>query len=155
MLVAGSVVAVVVVLFPVFLALRWGEESRSWPTVTGTITYAGTQSFLSGIYGGTLHRSYRPFVVCEYFVDKVKYKCTRIAFGFSFSTGRRKAEMVASEFIVGQAVAVHYMPGKPAMATLKAGVSAGRLRSNLLYSAFLVTLLGGGWIWVALHSLGR
>ena len=46
-------------------------------------------------------------------------------------------------------------PGKPAMATLKAGVSAGRLRFNLLYSAFLIARLGGGWIWVALHSFER
>lgn len=41
------------------------------------------------------------------------------------------------------------------MATLKAGVSAGRLRSNLRYTAFLIARLGGGWTWVALHSIER
>ncbi|MCP9931108.1 DUF3592 domain-containing protein [Cyanobium sp. AMD-g] len=155
MLAAGSVIVAVVVWYPVFLAWRWGEESRSWPTVTGTITYSGTLLLLSGGGGSAFHASYRPWVVCEYCVDHTKYKCRRISFGFRFNTVRSKAEKVAAEFVVGQNSPVHYKPGKPAMATLKAGVSAGRLRSNLLYSAVLVTLLGGGWIWVALHSVGR
>ncbi|MBD2719199.1 DUF3592 domain-containing protein [Synechococcus sp. FACHB-909] len=155
MLVAGSVIAALFILYPAFLAWRWGEESRSWPTVTGTITYSGTVFILSGGDGSAVHASYRPWVVCEYCVDQAKHKCRRISFGFRFNTVRSKAEKVAAEFVVGQDVLVHYMPGKPAMATLKPGISAGLLRFNLLYSAFLVTLLGCGWIWVAVHSLGR
>ncbi len=155
MLAAGSVITALFVLYPAFLAWRWGEESRSWPTVTGTIIYSGTLSLVSGGDGGAAHSSYRPWVVCEYDVDRTKYKCRRISFGFRFNTGRSKAEKVAAEFVVGQDVLVHYKPDKPAMATMKAGISAGLLRFNLLYSAFLLTLLGGGWIWVVLQSPGR
>jgi hypothetical protein len=151
-LAVGTVIAVVVVLYPTFLGWRWGEASRGWPSAAGTITYSGTLSLLSGGQGSATHRSYRPWVVCRYTVDNKTYKCRRIDFGFRFSTGRREAEKVASEFIVGQSIPVHYHPGRPGLATLRAGMAAGRLRSNLLYSAVLVGLLGIGWIWVMIHS---
>lgn len=154
MLLAGSIIAVALVLYPTFLGWRWGEQSRRWPSVTGTVTYSGTLSFVSGGGESAPHRSYRPWVVCKYTVGSKTYKCRCIDFGFRFNTRRREAEKVASEFIVGQSLPVHYNPGRPGLATLKTGITAGRLRSNLLYSAFLVALLGGGWIWVALHSLG-
>ncbi len=42
-------------------------------------------------------------------------------------------------------------PG-PGLATLKPGMAEGRLRSNLLFSTFLVGLIVMGWIWVVLQS---
>jgi hypothetical protein len=152
MLTAGSIIVVVLVLYPAFLGWRWGQQSRRWPSVSGTVTYSGTLSLLSGGGGSAPHRSYRPWVVCKYTVGSKTYKCRRIDFGFRFNTGRREAEKAASEFIKGQNLPVHYHPDRPGLATLKAGMAAGRLRSNLLYSAFLVSLLGFGWIWVVLHS---
>ena len=141
LLLAFSVLGPVLVLRPTYLAWRWGERSRSWPLALGKVQFSGTVFIPTGRGSGGTHL---PWVVCAYSVNGCSYKCRRIEFGFRSGSSRATAERAAAPYVAGSEVPIHYNPGRPGMAVLKVGLQAGLLRSNVLYSALILSILLGG-----------
>ena len=94
------------------------SDSRSWPSVTGTITGTGTEGRWKWL-GRSFHRIYSPTVTYEYSVGGARYAGHRVGFPEINTSFRSRAERIAARYAVGIQVLVHYDPADPEEAFLE------------------------------------
>ena len=109
------------------------NQAKNWPTAKGTIESCRIEES-SDSDGGT---SYKVEVRYLYAVRGRSYEGTRIAFGYSGSSGRAAHQEIADRLNASETVLVRYDPLQPANAVLAYGLN----RSILLLLVFGVTWL--------------
>jgi hypothetical protein len=160
---------VVVTFFMVVFALLWTagvvvsdgatiwslsrqQESKSWPTVTSTIT----KSDLRTSRGSKGRTNYSPIINYSYEVNGRPYFKDQYVYGaFTSTNSLRSATAVLSRYPVGSHPAVHYEPADPSEATLDVGMNPQTMFSVIFLIPFNAIMLGiwgwaGGATWRAI-----
>jgi hypothetical protein len=111
---------------------REAINSRSWPTVEGTVIVSETRH-VSASQSPDRRSSYEPEVAVEYEVDGQTLICDRITFTtISFDRAILVHELLGS-YPVGKKVDVYYNPDDPARSVLD---------QRLRFTAFLLPAVG-------------
>ncbi len=131
------------ILYPQYLAWRWGKASKRWPRIRGKITYSGITSY---------NRGYLPKVEYEYVVGQQYYKGKRVQFGVRTNISRNQAQEAIASYDVGKRVTVRYHPNNPKLSILEPGISNFHLAFGFVISA-LIGGLGLAWTVFALGLL--
>lgn len=102
--------------------LRDSQTSRSWPSVTGTVTIVSSRMEWVNVKRRNLSY-FRPWVQSTYTVNGQALVCERFAFNdHLISTGTKKdAEDHVKSYQVGQTVQVYYDPNDPQKSVLEPG----------------------------------
>ena len=102
--------------------LRDAQTSRSWPSVTGTVTIVSSRMEWVNVKRRNLSY-FRPWVQSTYTVNEQALVCERFAFNdHLISTGTKKdAEDHVKSYQVGQTVHVYYDPNDPQKSVLEPG----------------------------------
>ena len=109
------------------------NQAKYWPTVNGTIASCRVAESTASDSG----TSYQVEVRYLYAVSGRNYEGTRIAFGYSGSSGRGAHQEIAARLNSAESVLVHYNPRNPATAVLAYGWN----RSIILLLVFGITWL--------------
>lgn len=131
-----------VALIMVIAVLRGGAKvraSRNWDTTTGRVLYSGVASRRSSTSEGGTNTYYYPQVAYEYEVRGQRYQSQRIAFGNIGYGSPRKAEELASRYVMGGPVQVFYDPANPDQAVLER--RSGSNRALVLGVTLIVVIL--------------
>ena len=127
-----------------------GENAKTWPTTTGTITNNFISSdWTSGSDGSGGHYSYYPNVVYEYQVGATSYTGYRISIVNSGSSDSSYTQNVLNYYYVGAPVTVHYDPNDPAKSVLEIGGPADFV---FLIVGLVFTSIGVGGMALSLRS---
>jgi hypothetical protein len=113
------------------LSARRSTLASNWPTTPGAITQLSIEEKSDE---GT---SYEVRVHYTYSVDGVAYDGSRLAFGYSSSSGREAHEEIHRKLKAAKSVVVRYDPSDPEVSCLSYGVH----RSIQLGLAFSITWL--------------
>jgi hypothetical protein len=108
-------------------------QAANWPTTPGTITQLSVHESSDSDGGNT----YEVKVQYAYSVDGAAYQGSRLAFGYTGSSGRQAHDEIHEKLKNAKIVTVRYDPADPAVACL----SYGMHRSILLGLAFSITWL--------------
>ena len=102
--------------------LRDAQTSRSWPSVTGTVTIVSSRMEWVNVKRRNL-LYFRPWVQSTYTVNGQALVCEHFAFNdHLISTGTKKdAEDHVKSYQVGQTVQVYYDPNDPQKSVLESG----------------------------------
>ena len=119
------------VIWPQYLAVKWGQASRSWPRVRGEITFAKLK--MVGRDGHAAEIRY------EYTVDNLDYASSRVALGVFLGAPLAEALATYERYRLGSSVSVYYHPDNPQLAVLEPGVPGVRVR----FGYFIITLASG------------
>jgi hypothetical protein len=111
---------------------RRSTQAAGWPTTPATITNLEISESSDG--DGT---SYEVKVQYSYTVDGVGYAGSRLAFGYSGSSGRDAHDEIYRKLKEAKTVAVRYDPTEPSVSCLSYGLH----RSIQIMLAFAVTWL--------------
>jgi hypothetical protein len=111
------------------VTFKWGkplldraEESRTWPSVTGTIE----QSEIAQGRDSDGDRTYRPDIVYRYEIDGRTMRSGDVYVGGAASTSAKSdAFQIVNRYPVGQQVEVYYDPAAPGKAVLIPGEAPG------------------------------
>ena len=128
------------VIWPQYLAVKWGHASRSWPRVRGEVTFAKLKSL--GREGHATEIWY------EYTVDNIDYASSRVALGVFVGTSLDEALATYERYRLGSSVSVYYHPDNPQLAVLETGVPGVRVRFG-----YLIITLASGLVLITLVAL--
>lgn len=128
------------VIWPQYLAVKWGQASRTWPKVRGEITFAKLKR--AGRDGHAAEIWY------EYTVANIDYASNRVALGVFLSTSLDDALATYERYRLGSSVNVHYHPDNPQLAVLEPGVPGVRIRFG-----YLIITLASGLVLITLAIL--
>ncbi len=128
------------VVYPQYLAVKWGQASRSWPRVRGEITFAKLK--MVGRDGHAAEIQY------EYTVDNLDYASSRVALGVFVGTSLDEALATYERYRLGSSVSVYYHPDNPQLAVLETGVPGVRVRFG-----YLIITLASGLVLITLVAL--
>ncbi len=134
--------AIAGLLFYIAWARRRGRRSRSWPTVSATVTAARV------VIGG---KNWVPRIDYAYVFEGRAYTSHRRSLGITISRDRGTAESIVAACPVGSTVVASVDPNDPAYAVLVPGIGGGHLLMigvlTLIVvppTVFLFTLVFGG-----------
>jgi len=119
------------VVYPQYLAVKWGQASHTWPRVRGEVTFAKLKSL--GREGHATEIWY------EYTVDNIDFASSRVALGVFVGTSLDEALATYERYRLGSSVSVYYHPDNPQLAVLETGVPGVRVR----FGYFIITLASG------------
>ncbi len=119
------------VIYPQYLAVKWGQASHTWPKARGEITFAKLKSL--GRSGHAAEIWY------EYTVNGIDYAASRVALGVFLDMSLDDALAIYERYRLGSSVPVYYHPDNPPIAVLTPGVSGVRVR----FGYFIITLASG------------
>jgi len=128
------------VVWPQYLAVKWGQASHSWPRVRGEITFAKLK--MVGRYGHAAEIWY------EYTIDNIDYASKSVALGVFLSTSLDDALATYERYRLGSSVNVYYHPDNPQLAVLETGVPGVRVRFG-----YLIITLASGLVLITLAAL--
>jgi hypothetical protein len=105
-------------LFFVSLGIYMRLDTIKW-VFTDTSTYQTTSGFITKSEIGYTYRSWTFYIEYEYMVDNVKYKSSRVHFGFEGSTDLRYSTGYVEKYPVDSSVLVYYDTKKPSDSVLE------------------------------------
>lgn len=129
--------------------LRDGWNSRSWPTVPGTIVSSVSRP--EGAQGGSDTARHPASAAYTYAVDGVTRRGTRIAYrgvvaGLLASVLAPSGDAAADRYSVGKEVNVAFKPGDPATSVLEPGLTTSLVVDAVLGSLLLLAGLAGALV---------
>ena len=104
---------------------RLGQESLSWPAVSGTVTRSQVERRTETDSDGHTDVDYKPTVRFTYSVEGVEYQGMRLQFGAPDYDKNSEAQAQLDPFPVGKEVPVYYNPENPKLAVLLTGAGQG------------------------------
>lgn len=128
------------VIWPQYVAVKWGQASRTWPKVRGEITFAKLKTV--GRDGHAAEIWY------EYTIDNIDYASKSVALGVFLSTSLDDALATYERYRLGSSVNVYYHPDDPQLAVLQPGVPGVRIRFG-----YLIITLASGLVLITLAAL--
>ncbi len=103
--------------------LQYSATSKSWPSVTGTITRSEVK-----IWKRDSNTHYEPDIAYSYTVEGKKYTSSKITVGDgALDNNVSKAKRLQAEYPAGKEVEVYYDPDLPESAVLQPGTKSGDL----------------------------
>ena len=133
-----AIIGGAIFIFFVLPPLQYSATSKSWPSVSGTITRSEVKIWKRD---GNTH--YEPDIAYSYTVEGKKYSASKITVGDgSLDNNVSKAKRFQAEYPAGKEVDVYYDPELPESAVLQPGTKAGDyLLAGIAAIFFLVGLL--------------
>jgi hypothetical protein len=115
--------------------LQYSMASRSWPTVSGTVTRSDVDVWKSD---GKTH--YQPDIAYAYFVDGRKYSSSKITVGDPpLDNSVAPAKRMQAKYPVGEEVLVYYDPELPESSALEPGTKSGDYLLAAICALFFIS----------------
>lgn len=118
--------------------------SSQWPTVQGTVTDSQLTSYQE-TSGDSSTTRYQAHVTYHYTINEHPMIGSRVGFDDLNTTGQSEVEAIVARYPAGSAVTVYYDPGRPQMAVLENGLTAGALLPIGVGASLLVAGLVTLW----------
>ena len=117
-------------------------QAAHWPTVPGTITSLDLKTNSDG--DGTTHQVHLEYT---YTVADHVYRGSRLAFGYSGSSGRDAHEEIYEKLKAAKSVDVRYDPDDPASSVLSFGIHRSIQLVLIFAITWLVFVIGFTSLW--------
>ncbi|MDR1497499.1 MAG: DUF3592 domain-containing protein [Puniceicoccales bacterium] len=122
--------------------LYQSQTASRWPTVEGKILECNViESHRSGHSRGTTH-TYEAKVRYSYVVAGTQLEGSRIAFGYSGSSGEHVHNEIADRLRTSRAVMVRYDPNNPSRSVLSYGINRSTITSLVFGVMWLLVIIG-------------
>jgi hypothetical protein len=115
------------------------KVAQQWPKAAGTVVKSEVESFRETTSGRTT-TMYRPAVEFSYEVRGRSYRSNQIKLGMTASGTQDYAEKVATKYLAGSAVEVHYDPDNPGDGALENPTGATWIVAALAAAAFAISI---------------
>ena len=124
--------------------LRASKVAGTWPTTQGKVLRCEIKEG-SDSDGG---RTYETKVEYSYTVAGSNYKGTRIAFGYSGSSGRKAHQEIADRLTGVKTVTVRYDPGDASKAVLSYGINRSTVVMLIFGATWTLFVTGFTVLWI-------
>lgn len=140
-------IVLLVIGFIASLILGWsimrGQQSRSWPSTSGTILQSAIDTFQSTDEDGSTSTTYGVRLQYQFSVGGRQYEGSRRAFTNMRTSSYRRTQKILDAYPQGGAVTVFYDPDDPSSCVLEPGVNKGAYVALVFTVAMLLVGAAG------------
>jgi hypothetical protein len=128
---------IVVVIFIGIIPMYKNITSMNWPTITASIASSTVEKIDTH---QKVRFAYKPLIIYTYTINDKSYSGNTRTFGEAALGNPSLAQLVVSEYPLGESIKIHYNPTNPEESVIEAGFSYYNL--GAIFIGLLLTLGG-------------